>query len=1775
MISYLDYNGLQLYDEKIKKFIVKEYSSVTDLETIKAGTLYESARIYCLENKKFYKIALDTDGSIKTNGDYYVLEEDSNDSYHVAEIPDDPEDGTVVQYVGEDTDGYIKGHIYRYIEDEGTPSKVYKSFVSDMTRIWTPDGQEFYCVSLDNTNYDLNPEELDDELNLFATRLEFEGYLSHDTVISACEDLKTSFIETNGEGPITMNLGSTLCTFNRDDQRDLMVEGTTSESKWIDVYNPEVDIDTFHVKEMPLVDETEPNTTVQYIGEDTDTFKKGHIYKLDYGTYRYAYTDDADQGVLILVSTNGLDAWKLTGDDRTAYEERIANGNYAEAWDYAQRIYRYGENLVEIAGDGSYDHALDIEAGDQTLRIILDGSTIIVKGTRRKDLDTPATKEFNDSIKWVDIYDSSETPVIEDTFNVDELPDAKDYELGYALRKDGKIYLVNGTEDKSVDAEAYQVSLYTDITAYITKDNEVYVKLDRSPDFMEPKQAFLYIFRGYGFGIADDELSITKNLDGDSKSIVATVTGENSGLSNTYDLTRKAEEDKEITVLGSKGWVELSSSSAEEDTFHVTEMPESPNEGDVVCYIGEDTAEYKKGHIYKAGIDPESKYVCFTMANEDGLIYSYGKNGQLYVNKDQSLSKVTDPNDLGLYELVYLGEDNPNVDVYYEVRDGKYYLVSLIDGTDDGSSGELTRSPEDDIDSGLEWIDVYSGSDNEDDFHVTEIPETAETNTIVQYIGESTDKYEKGHIYQYYHSDAESKSAKAYFMSQGGQQIVFYVFEDHIYTNMDESSGMFAYPESFDDLKPVEEVVGIPESMMVVTDESISISLGEDAIVFYRDESIDLKEGGLEDQWVDLTVKQVIEMPTSAEDNDVVLYVGKTSGKFITGNLYRYFAGKAGQSYSAYVNTDAGLYIYELNGKYFVHPEGAKVDNIYDLVSTDQLGISEMFSYNEGTDTVSFSAPGQAAIELNRSTADDIGTPSTEPSWENVYNVPDVEGIIKVLDKNYTDIKESDKIEGRVVLYPSTKYDSTGRYWKPGHIYKCVKSEYSFTPYVCYKSDEDFYFYVSDESFSVNGQAFTSSSRPDYFKPVDTSDLDKALTSFNSTIEIVDIPLTPYGFEPLYYNADYIVVHDNNAFRRDIKAYRYRDGDIEISKGDLYWEDLTKNIPLVNGNATLSSNRKSVPSEFTVKYQFDHLSVLKQVKQLPELSLANTGIIVQYIGQDDKIYKNGHIYKGIYTPEVKLTKYVVNSYVQDTYGKCSEIYIDEDAMHETGFTSRKEIYRLDANGELVLMRDEIVSIVITGSYVTVYWSTSPTSIRASFSRSPNVTLNNGGILLYHENSKWIDLIDNSSIQVSELPEPTKQYEGVVVQYIGDTDENYTKGRFYECKKIVTNVIYKAYSYHDSYYIYAKVGEESVGNYVYFKDTTRKPTFDASEIKNGNTFSNPDQYKITSISDTQVATSVFSNYVRDPAFDIGTFEYAWVEIEYDTDDVHVKSMPTVIKENAVKQYIGETTDEYIAGHIYKGKLGQEEVTTGKLRRQPNVYKHTSENKYVYLDYPNDEGDCYVFATEDMSLLDISHSYNLRQLRHVEGTLDVVSDTVIRIDGINYTRFTSQQPNFEGVEYANCYPLVDRVTGKTHYLYIWFVNAIDEVCFVNGSETTAKAVSLFDLDYYESTEHSVTINGNEIKNISVESTGDGFATFRLYNSSLELIEAIRLDEDESGNFDYTKPGIKQKYIPDTWEDVYSSSSNSDIEMEDTYIDFTTQAWKDLVGESPYEDGNTTKY
>lgn len=860
----------------------------------------------------------DNSVNVKFDNDSIVLNDNGelsvNDIFHVEVLPENPEVWTTVQLIWEDYDGYKKWHIYRYIKNEGTPPKIYKSFIYNGNRIWTLDWQEFYCLSLDNPNYELNSEELNNELNLFNIRLELEGGVGHDSAISACEDLKASFIETNGEGPITMNIGGSLITFNRDEQKDFIAEeGTESEEpRWIDIYNPEAVIDTFHVETLP--ENPEEGMTVQLVGEDYDGYKKGHIYKYsseEPETYK-AYMSEA-----ILYHKN----WdsKLYGIipdwDHEPTEEEIKEIIRIENLKELTLItnwYVKWYNLI-LNDDGSLkDYCFHYEDRENFCASSMFESEwwASLEDSRLPQFDI--TTWWDSSLKWIDIYGTS-TPIsyteweaieikndsinvkyddetiklndewelsVNDEFHVTKLPENPNSGDTYQLIEDdgdykkGHIYQYHNEE---VQRKVYKNYTTGEASLYVY-NNTVYVAMDSKVEhFITPTSESDFI-------TLQDSWSPATLKSVNDETLVIHFEGEDTVL------TRDSANDFIVGGSTNSGWVDIYSGDTPivEDIFHVETLPENPTEWDTVQLIGEDYDSYEKGHIYKYSSEEPITYKAYM---SEWVLYHHNWDKILYLYRprewDFDESGNFNPSGITFDMLITLDKIQGLNSYTVELNpDGslKSYCVDMLDFWNSciendfesmwWTSLEDGRRPQYDItvwwDDTLKWRDVYGSSTSivEDTFNVDELPDANEYEERYAlrkdgkiYINEKNNPVAG---YVEYLGDAElfdwmmHTSGYCYIDDLGNAYLSNNSYHDEHYTEL-----TFAKASSVDELEQagvvIKRLLGSTDSWETTVNEDRTILTVDSIGVMTSSFIINLTKSDKEKNWTELSWIQLEE----------------------------------------------------------------------------------------------------------------------------------------------------------------------------------------------------------------------------------------------------------------------------------------------------------------------------------------------------------------------------------------------------------------------------------------------------------------------------------------------------------------------------------------------------------------------------------------------------------------------------------------------------------------------------------------------------------------------------------------------------------------------------------------------------------------------------------------------------------------------------------------------------------------------------------------------------
>lgn len=339
------------------------------------------------------------------------------DDFHVETLPENPEEGMTVQLIGEDYDVYKKGHIYKYIKQSWW--KTYKCFSDAVNTegnyFWTSDWT--MMAYKDGMWIATKEEDLVLALDLFKSYWIPESFAQW-----IVDSFKEQYDNTNWEWPITVQ-GETAITLEHHSQYDFSTWEWEGEFGWVDIYSGDTPIveDTFHVTTMP---ETPTEwDTVQFIGEDTEEYKKGHIYKY---TSEEPITYKAYMSEWILYHHN----W-----DKILYLYRPREWDFDESGNFNPSGITFDMliTLDKIQGLNSYTIELNPDGSLKSYCVdMLDFWNSCIENdfesmwwTSLEDSRLPQfdiTVWWDDTLKWVDIYWTTEPIDFKAVVDVDVIP---------------------------------------------------------------------------------------------------------------------------------------------------------------------------------------------------------------------------------------------------------------------------------------------------------------------------------------------------------------------------------------------------------------------------------------------------------------------------------------------------------------------------------------------------------------------------------------------------------------------------------------------------------------------------------------------------------------------------------------------------------------------------------------------------------------------------------------------------------------------------------------------------------------------------------------------------------------------------------------------------------------------------------------------------------------------------------------------------------------------------------------------------------------------------------------------------------------------------------------------------------------------------------------------------------------------------------------------------------------------------------------------------------
>ena len=244
-----------------------------------------------------------------------------------------------------------------------------------------------------------------------------------------------------------------------------------------------------------------------------------------------------------------------------------------------------------------------------------------------------------------------------------------------------------------------------------------------------------------------------------------------------------------------------------------------------------------------------------------------------------------------------------------------------------------------------------------------------------------------------------------------------------------------------------------------------------------------------------------------------------------------------------------------------------------------------------------------------------------------------------------------------------------------------------------------------------------------------------------------------------------------------------------------------------------------------------------------------------------------------------------------------------------------------------------------------------------------------GYFYYSDGVEWTrvntqpdtEIPELKEYQYSEMPEANDTNEGTLVQYIGETNETYTRGYFYEC---VSDTETDEYGEDEITYSWVQV------------NTQPQPIIEDPDLSGlNNKFQYTEMPEATEHgSIVQYIGETTAEYIKgyfyrvkdvetiNPEDESVSHEYSWVQVntqpvpeDPDLSGLNNKfqyiEMPEANTVTGLYQYIGETTEDFIKGYFYYSD-GTEEATWTQIdvQPQPEVDLSTANSKFQYTEMP---------------------------------------------------------------------------------------------------------------------------------------------------------------------------------------------------------------------------------
>lgn len=159
-----------------------------------------------------------------------------------------------------------------------------------------------------------------------------------------------------------------------------------------------------------------------------------------------------------------------------------------------------------------------------------------------------------------------------------------------------------------------------------------------------------------------------------------------------------------------------------------------------------------------------------------------------------------------------------------------------------------------------------------------------------------------------------------------------------------------------------------------------------------------------------------------------------------------------------------------------------------------------------------------------------------------------------------------------------------------------------------------------------------------------------------------------------------------------------------------------------------------------------------------------------------------------------------------------------------------------------------------------------------------------------------DLGGGSNSQVSVMPEPSVALDGKVVQYIGETDANYTQGYFYICERSSA----ACYKYEDAYFFYVKKPVQIGSVLMVNKTGAETPAESLDDLISYGEAAGVEDILVEEVTENTISFNAGGSQLTLNAYsegDVGGDTYTWVNLSVNEHKLDTSSL----KDQALVQY----------------------------------------------------------------------------------------------------------------------------------------------------------------------------------------------------------------------------------------------------------------------------------